>query len=30
LSPLTTVGRFATIEAAQVATDEIWSAGRPS
>jgi hypothetical protein len=26
LSPITTVGRFATVEAAQVATDEVWAA----
>jgi hypothetical protein len=26
LSPITTVGRFDTIEAAQVATDEVWAA----
>jgi hypothetical protein len=26
LSPVTTVGRFATVEAAQVATDEVWAA----
>jgi hypothetical protein len=26
LSPITTVGRYATIEAAQVATDEVWAA----
>jgi hypothetical protein len=25
LSPITTVGRFATVEAAQVATDEVWA-----
>jgi hypothetical protein len=27
LSPITTVGRFDTVEAAQVATDEVWAAG---
>jgi hypothetical protein len=27
LSPITTIGRFATVEAAQVATDEAWAAG---
>jgi hypothetical protein len=26
LSPITTVGGFATVEAAQVATDEVWAA----
>jgi hypothetical protein len=26
LSPITTVGRFDTVEAAQVATDEVWAA----
>jgi hypothetical protein len=26
LSPITTVGRFPTVEAAQVATDEVWAA----
>ena len=26
LSPITTVGRFATVEAAQLATDEVWVA----
>jgi hypothetical protein len=26
LSPITTVGRFATVEAAQVAADEVWAA----
>jgi hypothetical protein len=26
LSPITTVGRYATVEAAQVATDEVWAA----
>ena len=26
LSPITTVGRFATVEAAQVPTDEVWVA----
>jgi hypothetical protein len=26
LSPITTVGRFDTVEAAQLATDEVWSA----
>jgi hypothetical protein len=26
LSPITTVGRFGTVEAAQVATDEVWAA----
>jgi hypothetical protein len=26
LSPITTVGRFATVEAAQVATDRVWAA----
>jgi hypothetical protein len=25
LSPITTVGRFDTVEAAQVATDEVWA-----
>jgi hypothetical protein len=25
LSPITTVGRYATVEAAQVATDEVWA-----
>jgi hypothetical protein len=25
LSPITTVGRFATVEAAQLATDEVWA-----
>jgi hypothetical protein len=25
LSPITTVGRFATVEAAQLATDEMWA-----
>ena len=25
LSPITTVGRFATVEAAQMATDEVWA-----
>jgi hypothetical protein len=25
LSPITTVGRFATVEEAQVATDEVWA-----
>jgi hypothetical protein len=24
LSPITTIGRFATVEAAQLATDEVW------
>ena len=28
LSPITTVGRFATVEAAQVATDEVWASRR--
>ena len=27
LSPITTVGRFGTVEAAQLATDEVWAAG---
>jgi hypothetical protein len=27
LSPITTVGRFDTVEEAQVATDEVWAAG---
>jgi hypothetical protein len=26
LSPITTVGRYATFEEAQVATDEVWAA----
>jgi hypothetical protein len=26
LSPITTVGRFDTVEAARVATDEVWAA----
>jgi hypothetical protein len=26
LSPITTVGRYATVEEAQVATDEVWAA----
>jgi hypothetical protein len=26
LSPITTIGRFDTVEAAQVATDEVWAA----
>jgi hypothetical protein len=26
LSPITTVGRFATVEEAQLATDEVWAA----
>jgi len=26
LSPITTVGRYDTVEAAQVATDEVWAA----
>jgi hypothetical protein len=26
LSPITTVGHFATVQAAQVATDEVWAA----
>jgi hypothetical protein len=26
LSPITTVGRFDSVEAAQVATDEVWAA----
>jgi hypothetical protein len=26
LSPITTVGRYTTVEAAQVATDEVWAA----
>jgi hypothetical protein len=26
LSPITTVGRFATVEAAQLATDGVWAA----
>jgi hypothetical protein len=26
LSPITTVGRFDTVEAAQLATDEVWAA----
>jgi hypothetical protein len=26
LSPITTVGQFDTVEAAQVATDEVWAA----
>jgi hypothetical protein len=26
LSPITTVGRYATVEAAQLATDEVWAA----
>jgi hypothetical protein len=30
LSPITTVGRFATVEEAQVATDEVWVARGPS
>jgi hypothetical protein len=31
LSPVTTVGRYATVEAAQVATDDVWaSRWRPS
>jgi hypothetical protein len=25
LSPITTVGRFDTVEAAQIATDEVWA-----
>jgi hypothetical protein len=25
LSPITTVGRYATVEAAQVATDQVWA-----
>ena len=25
LSPITTVGRFATVEEAQIATDEVWT-----
>ena len=30
LSPITTVGRFDTVEAAQVAADEVWAARGPS
>jgi hypothetical protein len=26
LSPITTVGRFGSVDAAQVATDEVWAA----
>jgi hypothetical protein len=26
LSPITTVGRYATVEEAQVATDDVWAA----
>jgi hypothetical protein len=26
LSPITTVGRYATVEAAQLVTDEVWAA----
>jgi hypothetical protein len=26
LSPITTIGRYATVEAAQLATDEVWAA----
>jgi hypothetical protein len=26
LSPITTVGRFTTVDEAQVATDEVWAA----
>jgi hypothetical protein len=26
ISPITTVGRYATVEEAQVATDEVWTA----
>jgi hypothetical protein len=29
LSPITTVGHYATVEAAQVATDEVWAARSP-
>jgi hypothetical protein len=30
LSPIKTVGRYDTVEAAQVATDEVWAARSPS
>jgi hypothetical protein len=30
LSPITTVGHYDTVEAAQVATDEVWAARTPS
>jgi hypothetical protein len=30
LSPITTVGRYDTVDAAQVATDEVWAARSPS
>jgi hypothetical protein len=30
LSPITTVGRYPTVEAAQIATDEVWTARGPS
>ena len=29
LSPITTVGRYDTVEEAQVATDEVWAATKP-
>jgi hypothetical protein len=28
LSPITTIGRYATVEEAQVATDEVWASRR--
>jgi hypothetical protein len=30
LSPITTVGRYDTVDAAQVATNEVWAARSPS
>jgi hypothetical protein len=30
LSPITTIGRFASVEEAQVATDEVWAVRRRS